>query len=793
MNMILFPPQEQVLEQGILDKQEHCFLNMATGSGKTFLAELEIEKILRSSFKAIYVTPLRALAEQQKENWVNRFPGYRIGVFTGDTIRKSNTRNSYSSSQLLIMTPERLDAILRNWKNHWSWFTDVSLVVIDEAHLIGQPYRGPRLEGSITRMIRLNPFLRILGLSATMPNHEELAAWLRGVSFGSSWRQVPLGKSIVRFKHANEKPELLLRETERCVKNGGQSLIFCNSRSRVHALADFLKDHGVRAECHHAGLRLEKRKEIEYGFRAGEVRVLVSTSTLEMGLNLPARQVIIYDSSYFSESGYEPIPVWSFIQRAGRAGRPGLDAKGEVVLFLSKWAAKGNEYLEERCEHVDSQLTDSRAMQEQILIEICAGFSRSLNELMNGFLPLTLYKFQHDEANLTGTVNRMILADLLTETEDEDGSTRLKVGLLGRLAVRLMLSPETVKMIQDCYNAFERVYLFDLLLIAALSNDCDPVLRVNYEEIDELCETVLRQPSVLMDMTTEELRKRVADVSVRRILSAIKMAAVCLHLIRDEDPEEIVEKYDVYTADILILKENVIRLLTGMSAIFSALDKRDMGEEGSAERKNRPGSRQRLCAMLADMLQYQIPSEYIALTRLQGIGGKTARSLAENGYSTLQKIAEADPAELARIKGIGKKTAERIVVQAAEVSTEEPEVYREELLEDIATVRGIKTAVDPYRLRRSMELSVKGAEGGKYLVTGGQEDHVVLWREGIYFCDCKDYEKRKDDCKHILCVRRAKGDAEILRMDKKIRENKSHPIREALPSLWYAITKKEER
>ena len=138
--MKLFPPQEEILERGLLENNEHCFLNMATGSGKTFLAEIAIEKVLQSGYKAVYVTPLRALAAQQQERWTKRFQGYQIGVFTGETIQKSSAKASYSKSQILIMTPERLDACMRNWRTHWTWIPDVSLVVIDEYHITSAMY-----------------------------------------------------------------------------------------------------------------------------------------------------------------------------------------------------------------------------------------------------------------------------------------------------------------------------------------------------------------------------------------------------------------------------------------------------------------------------------------------------------------------------------------------------------------------------------------------------------------------------------------------------------------------------
>ena len=342
--MKLFPPQQKVIEGGLLRQGHHLLLNMATGSGKTYLSELMIEDVIKAGYKTIYVTPLRALASQQFDNWKRRFPNYNVGVFTGDTIQKSTTRGNYCTSQLLIMTPERLDACMRNWRSHWAWIPDVSLIVIDEFHILGQSMRGGRLEGTITRFVRLNPFTRIVGLSATMPNANELARWLHGSYFASKWRQVPLEKKIIRFSSAKDKPEILLAEIVRCISSGGQSLVFCNSRSRVQHVTEYLQDHGIGARCHHAGLAKEKREETELNYKAGHTPVLVATSTLEMGLNLPARQVIIYDSYSYSESGFSPLPVWSFMQRAGRAGRPGMDENGEVVLMLPKWAGNAEKY-----------------------------------------------------------------------------------------------------------------------------------------------------------------------------------------------------------------------------------------------------------------------------------------------------------------------------------------------------------------------------------------------------------------------------------------------------------------
>lgn len=787
----LFPPQQDVIRMGLLDSPDHLLLNMATGSGKTHLAELAIEQVVRNGYKAIYLTPLRAIASQQYEQWKNRFPNVKIGIFTGETIQTSSTGSSYTSSQVLIMTPERLDACMRNWRSHWGWIPDVSLLVIDEFHILGQPQRGARLEGTMTRLIRLNPFLRIIALSATMPNTDTLSAWLHGLKYSSQWRQVPIEKKVLRFKSAKEKPELLLEEVRRCVNSGGQSLVFCNSRSRAQSLAAFLAESGIPTAFHHAGIDREKRAEVEKGYKSGSIRVLVATSTLEMGLNLPARQVVIYDSYVFNESGFDQLPVWSYIQRAGRAGRPGLDESGEAVLMLPRWGGDAGKYLREDCEQISSQLVSQKSMQEQILIDIFAGYSRTSKDLSDGFLPMTLYKKQHPEATINGAVNRMLLADLITETEDEaSGERTLRCGLLGRLSVKLMLAPETVKLIKDAYSVTDRLYLYDLLLIAAMSPDCSPVLQANYEEMDTLCENVQPLQSSLISVSVEKLRKDIPDVpAVSRLLSAIKMAAICYALTEGRSVDDLAEAYDVYDADVIALKESVIRILQGITAVIAALDKAAVPEDILAGRKKDPSYTPNLSSMLILMLQYGICSRLVPLTYLRGVGGKTAKRLAEAGYDTVEKIADADFAQLSRIPGIGKKLAAAMIKESPELQkTLSNGFYTEERYCLCGERRDVRTAIDPYRLRRSLELVVKGSDGCKYCVSGGREDHIVLIRDNSYVCDCMDYEKNGGDCKHILCVKRAMGNAEVSRMVKRIKEDKHHSIREALPSLWYSMT-----
>ncbi len=812
--MKLFPPQQAVVDSGILESNQHCFLSMATGSGKTYLSELAIDFAIKDGYKTLYVTPLRALAMQQHQRWSKRYPNCKIGVFTGETIQHSSSQSSYASAQILIMTPERLDACMRNWRTHWNWIPDLNLVVIDEFHILGLSIRGARLEGTITRLIRMNPFVKILGLSATMPNASELADWLHGTSYSSTWRQVPIQKRIVRFSSAAQKPQLLFEEVARCVKSGGQSLVFCNSRSRVQQITDYIKGKGIPTTCHHAGLTQDVRIDTEQKYKTGKIRVLVATSTLEMGLNLPARQVVIYDSYSFSDTGFIDLPVWSFIQRAGRAGRPGLDENGEVVLLLAKWSGDADRYLDEDCEHTDSQLISCKFMGEQLLIDVYAGYTRTKNELIHGFLPMTLYKHQHPEADITPVLNKMLASGLLKikdmesskqELDDDDymaeeqeenisdEDKRLKVGLIGRLAVRLMFSPDTINLFVRCYNSNKRLYLFDLLLLATLSDDCSPVINANFEELDQLCECVHPIPSKFLDCTVEQFLKKLPDPpGILRLLASIKMSALCYALTKGEKAEDLAKKFDVYEADIHMLKESVVRLLQGMSVICTATDRDHLKEDEVQKKKERMDGVPRISQMLATMLNYGIDSERVSLTQLDGVGGQIARKLSDAGFSSLQSLANISKERLSEIDGVGRKLAESIVKQLPELLAKTDNlIYHEDMQENDGEIKTVKTTIDPYRLRRSMELRIKGHDGGIYRITGGREDHVVRIVKGEHVCDCQDFAKNRRRCKHILCVLHATGNTEVCKMVKKIKENKSHTIREALPTLWFSVTSGE--
>jgi len=312
--------------------------------------------------------------------------GITVRELTGD---QQLTKQQIAETQLIITTPEKWDIITR--KSGDRTYTQlVRLIIIDEIHLL-HDHRGPVLESIVARTIRqvetTQEMTRVIGLSATLPNYEDVAAFLRvepskGLfHFDNSYRPVPLQqqyigitekKAIRRFQLMNEIVY------EKCHAQAGknQVLVFVHSRKECaktakairdtalqhDTLVDFLREDSASREIlqteaeatknreladllpygfaiHHAGMTRVDRTLVEDLFADGHIQVLVSTATLAWGVNLPAHTVIIKGTQvYDPEKGkWTELSMMDVMQMLGRAGRPGFmgraDEHGEGIIL----------------------------------------------------------------------------------------------------------------------------------------------------------------------------------------------------------------------------------------------------------------------------------------------------------------------------------------------------------------------------------------------------------------------------------------------------------------------------
>ncbi|MFQ6646535.1 hypothetical protein Gotur_020503 [Gossypium turneri] len=471
--------QSKVYETALFSA-DNILLCAPTGAGKTNVAVLTILQQLalnmdadgsinHGNYKIVYVAPMKALVAEVVGNLSHRLEAYGVTVreLSGD---QTLTRQQIDETQIIVTTPEKWDIITR--KSGDRTYTQlVKLLIIDEIHLL-HDNRGPVLESIVARTVRqietTKEHIRLVGLSATLPNFEDVALFLRvnfekGLfHFDNSYRPVPLSqqyigitvkKPLQRFQLMND----ICYEKVMAVAGKHQVLIFVHSRKetaktgravRDTALANdtlsrFLKEDAASREIlqshtdmvksndlkdllpygfaiHHAGLARTDRQIVEELFGDGHVQVLVSTATLAWGVNLPAHTVIIKGTQIYSpeKGAWTELSPLDVMQMLGRAGRPQYDSYGEGIIItghseLQYYLSLMNQQLP-----IESQFISKLA--DQLNAEIVLGTVQNAREACNWIGYTYLYIRMLRNPTLYGLPADVLSRDLTLEERRAD-------------------------------------------------------------------------------------------------------------------------------------------------------------------------------------------------------------------------------------------------------------------------------------------------------------------------------------------------------------------------------------
>jgi len=185
------PAQKKAIDAGLFEGS-NLLVCTPTASGKTLIAEMAAAKsILEGRGKAVYIVPLVALANEKAKDFRKRYGHlFNVALSVGDFDSSDPHLMDYD---LIICTAEKLDSLIRH---HAPWLRFVSVVIVDEVHLLNDVSRGPTLEILITLLKKILPQSQIIALSATIGNPEELAKWLGAKLVKDDWRPVPLHKGV---------------------------------------------------------------------------------------------------------------------------------------------------------------------------------------------------------------------------------------------------------------------------------------------------------------------------------------------------------------------------------------------------------------------------------------------------------------------------------------------------------------------------------------------------------------------------------------------------------------------
>lgn len=419
------PAQQAVIDSGYLDNENNYIISIPTASGKTVLGVLAALQTLQKGGKIVYAVPLLSLQnEKYKEFKIFEQFGYKVGKHP-------------KSSDIAVMVFESFDMLTR----YANIASEVDLVIIDEFHMIGDYSRGPTIECAITRMMEKNPSIRIIALSATLKNMDELAHWLQADVITHDYRPVPLHKEVLCTEEfsTKDKNNVVYKILNDSLNDSSQMLTFVSTRRFTESLASKMADKiGKKiseaqkqiyetiaedildvpkrrntqptevcyklADCirngvafHHAGLFDKQKEIIEEEFVNGNLLMITATPSLMYGVNLPSKNVVIRDYTRWTDQGQTNIPVFDFEQMAGRAGRPGFDTEGNAYLIAKSYDEAFNLddfYIHGEIEETTSKLIDNNdAVLKQIITQVSSGFGHDVDELVD-FFNKTFYGFQ---------------------------------------------------------------------------------------------------------------------------------------------------------------------------------------------------------------------------------------------------------------------------------------------------------------------------------------------------------------------------------------------------------------
>ncbi len=300
----------------LVARGDNLILIAPTGTGKTESAMIPVFNSMLShphgGFRTLYITPLRSLNRDimQRLEWWCRELGLSVGVRHGDTPAHERRKQALSPPDLLITTPETLQALFMG-KVLRKHLKNVSYVVIDEIHELAGGKRGAQLAVGLERLVEYSGEFQRIGLSATVGNPEEMGRFLCGKR-PCDIISVPVAKHLeISVDFSGDSFEKQAEWVSKSIDHHGSTLVFVNTRVTAEALGHQLFSRGD-VEVHHGSLSKDVRIEAEERFKAGAIRGLISTSSMELGIDIGHIEHVIQFGS--------PREVSRLIQRVGRAG-----------------------------------------------------------------------------------------------------------------------------------------------------------------------------------------------------------------------------------------------------------------------------------------------------------------------------------------------------------------------------------------------------------------------------------------------------------------------------------------
>lgn len=684
----LYPPQEKSVKAGLLHDKS-ILVSAPTASGKTLIAILAIIKCLyEEKGRIVYLSPLKALASEkfsefEKLKSVDFGRKIKIQISTGDY---DQADKNLGLNDILVLTNEKMDSLMRQGAQ---WLDEIGLVIVDEVHLIGDDDRGPTLEIVLTKLLLLQQKPQILALSATVTNAGELSDWLGCKLVESNWRPVPLWEGVydqglVTMQNRKSfQVETSIRGAPvdlglDSLKNGGQAILFAETRARSVSLAtkasDAVPAHLSEKEkrtleqisqqildgnehtelirnlatlvkkgvaFHHAGLNSNCRDIIESEFRNGRIKIIASTPTLAAGVNLPARRVVLasvnrYDTKY---GGNKPISILEYKQLSGRAGRPQYDEYGEsIIVGTSNKDEIFDYYINGTPEPIASKLAGDKALRTHVLSLISTSPGIKNDEIID-FFTKTLLGFQERKPTIKFKI-QITLRYLESENLIKQKGGRFIATEFGKKTSSLYVDPLTAVYFKNSLQKIskERKHTLGILHVITNCEDFFPKFSLRNKDYEST--------SVLLENYSNQLIENISEYDCNRSLLAMHA------WINEASEVSLSDDLGIESGDMHRMTETAIWLIHAFYELVK-LERQDsiMDELG----------------ILQSRIAYGIKEELVDLVKVRGIGRIRARILYKNGVRSLEELVSIPVEKLAKIDKIGPVIAENIKTELKKI------------------------------------------------------------------------------------------------------------------------------
>jgi helicase len=672
------PMQESAIKKGF---EKSLVVSAPTASGKTIVAELfMLERVLNENKKVVYTCPLRALASEHYNDFKKKYSQQgsaskiRFALSTGDLDSSSSYLKSFD---IILTTYEKLISLLRHKAD---WLSQVGGIIVDELHELDSD-RGPVLEIALTQLRINNPNLKVLGLSATIPNSKELSEWLGAELVESNFRPTKLREGVllereVEYNDGSKENGSLEEVIENNLKNGKQLLVFLNSRKRAEQNAKkiceqtqmFVKgeESGVlkkisekalnvlespTEQCaslaetiklgsafHHAGLMNAQRELVEENFRNGKIKVLCSTTTLSAGINAPADVVIIPSLYRFEKYGMELISVRETKQMLGRSGRPKFSSEGRGIIVASSEAQKDlfiEKFINGKVEAIESKLSIIPILRTHVLALIATNYIYDIKSI-EGFFEKTLYA--HQFKNMGELLDNVleIIEDLIEFGFVERKGDYFSATLLGKRVSDLFLDPNSAFELITALKAKKTFTSFSYLYSWVNCAEFSPWFRA---------------PRGVHALVMEELSGRAIELPFKQekvlfepeAVDKFFSAMVLEEWIKEKKEQDLFKEFGL-APGVLFGKTLIIEWLAYATTELSKV----LGQE----RHLVPAQK------LAKRIKHGVKEELLLLVALKGIGRVRARKLFNAGIKRPSEVKNT-PHIVEAI--LGKKVAEDVL------------------------------------------------------------------------------------------------------------------------------------